>query len=214
MYDDSLLRDEMTPLGVDETAQHIIGDHKITTRTGCQNQRKFVTMMTIRFLHLLLTVFAIASASNTRGGRRDIELHDEDLSEDEKVNRGSTSSDRGLLSLAQCPYLGATVFFNVQTSIIPGTNATVCSDEKLGAIGTMLNSALINAGVATYSGSIFLAGTCDTPTLRTASTVSSLLNGFVRRTLQSGFIWTGGGVSCTDLLVCSCLFSMCFRLTW
>ena len=149
-------------------------------------------MKTNRFLYLLLTVFAIASASNTRGGRRDIELHDKDLSEDEKVNRGSTSSDRGLLSLAQCPYLGATVFFNVQTSIIPGTNATVCSDEKLGAIGTMLNSALINAGVATYSGSIFLAGTCDTPTMDMSSTTS---NGLVRRKLQSGFIWTGGGVS-------------------
>ena len=168
-------------------------------------------MKTPRFLVLLLLLFAVASASNTRSGGRDLEPH-EDVDEDETVKMDlSELTDRGLLTLAQCPSPGATVFFNVKTIIVPGWGAQACGATSLEAIGSMINTALVNAGVATYSGSIFLAGMCDTPTLRTASTVSSLLNGFVRRTLQSGFIWTGGGVSCTDLLVCSC--SLCFRLT-
>jgi hypothetical protein len=150
-------------------------------------------MKTLRFLCLLSTLFAVASASNTRGGGRGLELHD-DRNEDEKVNSDlSGSSGRGLLSLAQCPYLGATIFFNVQTSILPGTGATVCSDANFEAIGNMINTALINAGVAIYSGAIFLAGMCDTPTMDTYSTTG--MNGSVRRKLQGGFIWTGGGVS-------------------
>jgi hypothetical protein len=160
-------------------------------------------MKTTRFLFLLLSLFAVASASsNSQSGGRDLERH-EDVDEDETVNMDlSELTDRDLLTTAQCPSPGATVFFNVKTIIVPGWGAQACGDTKLEAIGNMINTALVNAGVATYSGSIFLAGMCDTPTISTASSISSLLNGFVRR-LQSGFIWTGGGVSWTDL---SCLY--------
>lgn len=148
-------------------------------------------MRTICILYLLSTLFAVASASNTRGGVHRLQ---DDVNEDEKVNTASNPG-RKLPSTAQCSYIGSTVFFNVQTSVIPGTGATVCSDATLEAIGTMINAALIDAGVSTFSGSIFLAGMCDTPLMETYSTTGYGMNNLNRRKLQTGFIWTGGGVS-------------------
>lgn len=160
-------------------------------------------MKSIRFLSLLSTLFAVVSASITHGGGRDIDLHD-DVNEDEKIQRElSGLTGRGLLTTATCPSPGSTVFFNVKTVVIPGLGARSCGDANLEAIGNMINSALIKAGVSIYSGSIFLAGTCDTPTTGSSSMIKSLLNGSIRRKLQAGFIWTGGGVSCTNLIVCT-----------
>jgi hypothetical protein len=157
-------------------------------------------MKTIRFLCLLSTLFAVVTASSTRDGGRELDLKD-DVNVDEMVERElSRSTGRGLLTTATCPSPGATVFFNVKTIIVPGLGAKACGDANLEAIGNMINKALVNAGVAVYSGSIFLAGMCDTPTLGSSSMISSLLNGFIRRKLQAGFIWTGGGVSCTRLI--------------
>ena len=168
-----------------------------------QTKTNTATMQIIHFLYLLSTLFAVVSASSARDGGRDLELHD-DINEDKKVNwESSRSTGRGLQTVATCPSPGATVFFNVKTAIIPGLGAKACGDVNLEAIGNMINSALINAGVAVYSGSIFLAGMCDTPTTGSTSMISSLLNGFIRRKLQAGFIWTGGGVSCAHLIVCT-----------
>lgn len=115
----------------------------------------------------------VASASNLRQGNRNL------------VGTGPWRS---------CPYGGGAVFFNVETSVIPGTGATECSAATLESIGVMINATLISSGMSSMPDSKFVSGVCDEPiSVSTTTTGTTGGDDWIRRRLQTGYIWKGGG---------------------
>jgi hypothetical protein len=152
--------------------------------------------------YFLSILYAFTSASNIRGGDKGFDLRAE--FDEDGIHHTDLSRRRRLA--AQCPYDGGTVNFNVQTRVNPTLESPICSDETLMSIGVMINSALLNAGIATYQNSIFLAGVCNTPLVVTEEnnvvTTGKNPNGDHSMGVTgatggtTGFIWTGGGVGC------------------
>ena len=154
---------------------------------------------TTTILCFMAILFAFTSASNIRGGDRGLLDLRADF-EEEGIHQTDPPSPISRHLAATCPYgNGGTVNFNVQTRVIPSLENPTCSDDQLASIGIMINSALLNAGVATYQQSVFLAGVCNTPNVefnggKGGTDMVGVTGGFT-----SGFIWTGGGVSCSHL---------------
>ena len=112
------------------------------------------------FICLLLFLFPVTlTASNIRGGDRGLDMRAADF-EEERTDLLSSSSAH---IAAKCPFGGGTVNFNVRTSVIPSLRHPTCDDEKRMSIGAMISAALLKAGIATYTQSVFLAGVCNTP---------------------------------------------------
>ena len=170
--------------------------------------RTKATMTT--FLVLLSLFFAFTLASNIRGGNRGVaDIEDEGIRHAGPLDLldGDVSIRRRLA--AKCPFDGGTVNFNVQTRVDPIVEFPTCTDATLRAIGVMINSALLNAGITTYDKSVFLAGVCNAPTV-----INEENNGISSGTTMNddefgtvvgmpgvtGFVWTGGGVSCNNHL--------------
>jgi hypothetical protein len=142
-------------------------------------------------LYPLFAVLMVASASNLRQGKSNFQRR-QDL-----VDQKMQGEDRTLVSsYTTCPYGGSVVFFNVETVVVPGTGATECSEEALDSIGKMINATFLAAGVSSMPDSKFVSGVCDMPTsISTTTTETTGGNDLIRRRLQGGYVWNGGGVS-------------------
>jgi hypothetical protein len=160
------------------------------------------------FLVLLSLFFAFTLASNIRGGNRGVaDIEDEGIHHADSSGLSDDVSIRRLLA-AKCPFDGGTVNFNVQTRVDPIVEFPTCTDATLRAIGVMINSALLNAGITTYDKSVFLAGVCNAPTvineenngISSGTTMNDDEFSIVSMPGVTGFVWTGGGVSCNNHL--------------